>query len=286
MEQGFTIQGALADVLGSLAAGAVAYAPRLVTATVLVLIGLAIAKIVAVVLGQVFYRARLNQLIERSGLRESLERVGIHDVSRRFLPGVVFWLAMLVFLQAAATMVGLDQIAAGIAGFFAFLPNLFSAVLILLLGSMLARFLARAVTEYARESGVGFARSLGSAISTFVLGVVAIIVLGQLQVDTRILNILTIVIFAGLSLGFALTFGLGTRDATRNMIAGFYARRIFTAGERIEISGARGVLRGITTTQTLLESEGAMLAVPNSAFFEQTVGRLSEAGDQEGEGAE
>lgn len=276
MEQGFSIRGALTEVLGSLGASAVAYAPRLVTALTLLLIGFVISKIVALILGQVLYRAKLDSVIQRAGLSESLERVGIRDVSRRLVPGMVFWLAMLVFVQSAATMVGLVQIAAGVSSFFAFLPNLFSAALILLLGMMLARFLARVVTEYARESGVAFAQSLGSAVSTFTTAVVGIIVLGQLQVDTRILNILTIVIFTGLSLGFALTFGLGTRDATRGMIAGFYARRIFSAGQRIEISGARGVLRGIGTTQTLLESEGAILAVPNTAFLDQTVGRFPE----------
>lgn len=278
MQQPFTIHGAVLEVLQNLGQGAVDYAPRLISALILVLIGYLISWIVKVILGQALYRAGLDALLQRAGLSDGLERIGIRDVSRRVIPSIVFWLAMLVFVQSAATLVGLASIAAGISAFFAFLPNLFSAALILLVGNALAEFLSRAVTGYARESGVGFARSLGGAISAFTLAVVVIIALGQLQVDTRILNILTIVVFSGLSLGLALTFGLGTRDTTRNLIAGFYARRIFGAGQRIEMAGQRGVLRSIAATQTLLEAEGRSLAIPNSVFLEQVVGRIEEFG--------
>ena len=106
---------------------------------------------------------------------------------------------------------------------------------------------------------------------------VAIIALGQLRVDTRILNILTIVIFSGAALAFGLTFGLGTRDTTRNLIAGFYARRVFGAGQRLEIAGQRGVLRAISAQQTLLEADGHTIAVPNTTFIEQVVRREEDA---------
>jgi hypothetical protein len=276
MDKPFTVQGAVLEVLQNLGHGAVEYAPRLISAVVLVIIGFIISRIAEVIVGQVLYRAQLDTVLERTGLSSGLERVGIRDVSRRFLPRILFWLAMLVFLQSAATMAGMVTIAAGINSLFVFLPNLFTAAMILLVGNALAQFLARAVTAYARESGIGFARSLGSAISAFVVGVVVIIALGQLQVDTRILNILTIVIFSGLSLGFALTFGLGTRDTTRNLIAGFYARRLFGAGQRLEIAGTSGVLRSISATQTVLDAEGRSFALPNSVFLEQVVGRIEE----------
>jgi small-conductance mechanosensitive channel len=274
MEKGFSIQGAVMEVLQDLGRGAVHYAPRLITAILLVLFGWLIAKILEFVVGQVLVRARLEAALDRLGLLEGLRRIGIREVARRFLPGLLFWLVMLVFLQSAAEVVGLASIAGGIAAVFAFLPNLFSAFVILLLGQAFGQFVNRAVANYARESGASFARSLGNALSAFAVGVAVIIALGQLRVDTRILNILTIVIFSGLALGFGLAFGLGTRDTTRNLIAGFYARRLFGAGERLEMAGERGTLRAISATQTVLESDGVTVAIPNSTFLDQAVRRL------------
>lgn len=273
MDANFTIQGAVMAVLQELGNGAVHYAPRLITAFIVIAMGWLIARILQFVLSQVLHRAGVDAALERASLLDGFRRVGIHEPSRRFVPSILYWLTLLVFIQSGTRMVGLDSIADGITGFFAFLPNVFSAGILMLVGNALGQFLSVAVTSYARESGVAFAKSLGNFISGFTMFVVTIIALGQLHVDTRILNILTIVIFSGLSLGFALTFGLGTRDTTRNLIAGFYARRLFGAGQQIEIAGQRGRLRAISAMQTLLERDGETVAVPNSTFLEQVVRR-------------
>ena len=39
----------------------------------------------------------------------------------------------------------------------------------------------------------------------------------------------------------------------------------------MEIRGQRGVLKAITATQTLLDSDGRTVAVANSAFLEEVV---------------
>ena len=74
-----------------------------------------------------------------------------------------------------------------------------------------------------------------------------------------------------LVLAFGLSFGLGTRGITRSIVAGFYARKTFEMGRRIEIAGESGRLTAITPTQTLLDDGGTIIAVSNQAFLEQTV---------------
>ena len=54
--------------------------------------------------------------------------------------------------------------------------------------------------------------------------------IGQLRFDTDIVRIVTVCTLSGFALVFGLSFGPGTRDITRNIIAGFYARRIFPRG--------------------------------------------------------
>ncbi len=273
MTQTFSIRDALLQVLGQLGQGAISFAPRFITALILVLIGWIIAVILRMVLSQVFQRIGADAAIERAGLMDSFRRIGLNEPMRVLVPALLFWLVMLLFIQSAADMVGMKQISDGITGFFAFLPNVLSAFVILVLGNAFGQFLGKIATNYARDSGLAFARSLGSALSGFTLFVVSIVALGQLHVDTRILNILTIVIFSGLALAFGLTFGLGTRDTTRHLVAGFYARRHFGAGQRVEIAGQSGTLRSISAVQTLLDANGRTVAVPNATFLDQVVHR-------------
>ncbi len=95
--------------------------------------------------------------------------------------------------------------------------------------------------------------------------------LGQLQVDTDIIRVVTTCFLAGLALAFALSFGLGTREIARNVIAGFYARKVFEVGKEMEIGDERGKLAAITPTQILLEQDGRTVAISNSVLVDQVI---------------
>ena len=47
-------------------------------------------------------------------------------------------------------------------------------------------------------------------------------------------------LLAGLVLAFGVSFGLGTRELTRNIVAGYYARKVLETGRPIEVAGGRG----------------------------------------------
>lgn len=154
-----------------------------------------------------------------------------------------------------------------------YVPNLVAAILILVLGSVAAQFAGRTVARAAADSGIDYAQSLGSLVSGLMLFVLGIMALGQLKIDTEIVRLVTVCLLAGIGLAFGLSFGLGTRDVTRNIVAGFYARKIFRVGQPVELRGRKGTLRSITPTQTILEAEDGILAVGNSVFLDELVGQ-------------
>ena len=166
---------------------------------------------------------------------------------------------------------GLNAISDAIASFMNYVPNLVAALLILVLGTAAAQFAGRAVSEAASNSGIEFASSLGSLVSGVLVFVLGIMAIAQLQIDTEIIRVVTTALLAGLALAFGLAFGLGSREVTRNMIAGFYARKVFELGRDIEIQGERGELRSITPTQTLIQQGDRLVAVANSSFLDGVV---------------
>jgi small-conductance mechanosensitive channel len=146
-----------------------------------------------------------------------------------------------------------------------------AAVLLVVVGTSVSQFAGRTVTQAAEDSGIEFARSLGHVVSGLILFIVGVMAIGQLRFDTDMVRIVTICTLSGLALAFGLSVGLGTRDITRNVLAGFYARKIFSPGDTLEIRGQRGVLKTITATQTLIEQDTGLLAVANSAFLDDTI---------------
>jgi len=245
-------------------------APRVVMGIALLIVALVVAKIVEKLLTMILRRIRFDKLLGRVGIDKTLQRIGIRQPLNRFLPRLVYFLLLFLFAKTASDALELYAISEAIGSFFGYLPNIVAALLLVVLGSTAGQFVGQMVTQAAEESGIEFAGSLGRIVSGLILFFVGLMAVGQLRIDTEIIRIVTGILLAGVSVAFGLSFGLGTRDLTRNLLAGFYARRILRIGEPVALGGQQGMLRAITSTHVLIEDEnGRLSSVSNVAFMEQ-----------------
>jgi hypothetical protein len=249
----------------------IAWTPRVLLALVLLVSALVAAKLVERVLRSIMVRLRFDALVEKVGVDQAIQRLGMRESLNVVIPRIVYYLLLFLFARTAADSMGLTAISSAIGSFMAYLPNIIAALLILILGSAAAQFAGRAVSEAAANSGIEFASSLGGVVSGLLLFVLGIMAVSQLQIDTEIIRVVTMAVLAGMALAFGLTFGLGSRDVTRNILAGFYARKTFDIGREMEIRGEKGELVSITPTQTLLQQKDRVVAVANSVFLEEVV---------------
>jgi hypothetical protein len=245
--------------------------PRVLAGLAIVVVMLAVAKLLERLLRRMLRRIHFDALFAQFGLDRTLARIGVTQAPSWLVPRVIYLLLLILFAQTAADLLGLSAVSRGIAAFFDYLPNLVAALLLVFVASLASQAAARIVARAAEQSGIEFASSLGSLVGGLVFFVIGIMAISQLRIDTEMVRIVTICTLSGLSLAFGLSFGLGTREITRNIIAGFYARKIFRAGEEMEVRGQRGVLKAITPTQTLLDQDGRTVAIANSAFLDEVV---------------
>lgn len=271
MNEALTIKDQLVSTFQSLFEAVIGATPKVLVGVVLLLIALLVAKVIEKLLRGVLRRVKFDALLGKAGLDQSLARIGLRQKMSQVLPRIAYFLLLFLFARAAADGLGLTAVSGAIGTFLGYVPSLIAGVLIVVLGSTAAQVAGRAVAGAAQNAGIEYGASLGKVVSALVMFVAGIMALGQLQVETDIIRLVTACGLAGLSLAFALSFGLGTREISRNIIAGFYARKIFKPGEPMEVGGERGVLTAITPTQTLLESEGRIVAVSNSVYIDEVV---------------
>ena len=264
---GEQLLGVLNDILRSI----VTWTPKILVGIALVLLALGVAKVVEWIVRSLLVRLRFGALVERVGVDRALHKIGVRQSVNSLIPRVVYFLLLFLFAKTAADALGLTAISDAIGAFMAYLPNLIAALLILIVGSAAAQLAGRAVTAAARNSGIAFAVSLGRLTSGVLLYVLGVMALAQLQIDIEIIRLFTMALLGGLALAFGLSFGLGSREITRNIIAGFYARKIFRIGKELEVAGEKGRLTSITPTQVLLEQGDRLVAISNSTFLEQVV---------------
>ncbi len=268
---GFTLQTAARDVVDNLVSAVGDLAPRILTALVVIIIGYIFAKLTERFLRGLLQKLKFDAAIEKVGIQDSLKRIGLRGSPSIGISRIVYFLLFVLFVQSATQSVGLHAISGAIQSFFSYLPNILAALVVILLGSVIAEFASKTVAQSARESGIDYAETLGRLVSALVFFVVAIMAITQLQIETDIVKAVAIVLLSGMALGGALTFGLGTRDITRNIVAGFYARKLFESGQPIEIDGEKGKLISIAPTQTLIEQDDKLVSVPNAKLMDSVV---------------
>jgi hypothetical protein len=259
----------LVSAFTNLLDSAIAAAPKVLVGIVLIVVGLLVAKIIEVVLRFVLTRLRFDHLMQKAGIDKTLQRIGLRQQLNIVIPRLVYFLTLIVLARTASDALGLTAISVAIGAFFAYLPNIVAALLLLIVGTSIAQFAAGTVEQAGRSSGIDFAPALGKLVSALIMFVVGMMAIGQLQIDTNMVRIVTSFILGGAALAFGLAFGLGTRDVVRNITAGFYLRKHLLIGKTLEIAGQRGVLKGVTATHTILEADSGEISVANATFLDQ-----------------
>jgi len=93
-----------------------------------------------------------------------------------------------------------------------YVPHLVAALVILVVGGVVARFLARATLIGAVNMGVQYARLLSLTVKWLVLIVAAAMALDHIGIGRTVLLLAFGILFGGVVLAIALAVGLGARD--------------------------------------------------------------------------
>jgi hypothetical protein len=93
-----------------------------------------------------------------------------------------------------------------------YLTHMVGAILLLIAGTLIARFLARSVLIGAVNAQLQYARFLSLGVKWLVLVLTAAMVLDHLQVGGKVVELAFGILFGGIVLTLALAVGLGSRD--------------------------------------------------------------------------
>lgn len=199
--------------------------PSILSAFVLLLIGMVIARFARMGVERFFKVTKLDDYTEQIKINELTARLGFGD-SPGFVVGfLVYWLIILVFLVSAANVVELTVVSQLMQRFVLFVPKLIGAVLVLAGGLLLGHFSADIVHNAATANKLEGAVALSKAVRFTVVVFAAIMALEQIGIGTQIITSSIQIIIGAIGLGLALAFGLGGRDAAGEVIKNFVARQ-------------------------------------------------------------
>jgi hypothetical protein len=195
--------------------------PQLVGALILILIGWVLSGFLARLTTEALRRAGADRLFAQHA------STVYGDASTRIRPSVVAgevvkWLVRIVFLVAAANVLGMEEVSIFLNQVLLWIPNLIVAAVILLVAPLIARFVRGMIEVGAGEMGFTNAPLLGRLAEIAIIAFAVVIAVNQIGIAANLVNTLFIGIVGALALAFGLAFGLGGRDVAARITEDWY----------------------------------------------------------------
>ncbi len=194
------------------------FVPKLLAVVVILFFGWIIAKLVRTAVKHILELVKFDNFAQKSGLEAFMSSGDVNVTLSGIISQVVYWLVIIMFVITGANMLGLTEVAQLLHDLAAYLPRIILAILVMIFGTLLARFINRLV--FAWLHSIKFERAL--VVSTTVeygIQILALfIALEQLGIGVQLINSLFVIVFGAIFLALALAFGLGGRDRAAKVI--------------------------------------------------------------------
>lgn len=192
--------------------------PGLLAMLTLVVLGAVLGWLVRAVISRLARAVGFDRVSERWGLASALRRAGILRAPSDLLGLVAFWALFILFASLGVDALGLERAPGATAFLLAFLPPLFTAALILLVGWLVANFLSQGLLIAAVNAGLPEARLLARAAHWAIVLFAVATALTHLGIGKEMVLVAFGIAFGGLVLALALAFGLGGRTIARDLL--------------------------------------------------------------------
>lgn len=207
------------------------FVPRLLAAVVLFVLGVLLAKLVRQLMSRILRAINLSAALNKTPLQLAFENQNIGNYIERFIVGALYWLMMILAIHASATVLELTSVTLILEKVLNYLPQIFSALVVLGFGMLLAGLVESVVKGAARGIGVHNALLLGKVASYAVVTIAALSSLSELGIAKEFITILFIGFVSSVSLAAALAIGLGSRQTVERVLGDWYAKNFPKVGE-------------------------------------------------------
>lgn len=212
------LEKALLGPLEALGRQILAVLPNVLAMSIILLVGLVAAWSIGHVVERLLRVIGLDHLANRLGVNAALARGGVKSDPSHLVGRAAYWLVVAFAIMAGLGVLNLKPINQFAQSFLAYLPHLFTAVLILVAGYLLSNFVSQAVLIAAVNAGLPPARLI-AACSRWGIQLIAVaMALEQLGIAQNIVVVGFGIAFGGVVLAAAIAFGLGAKDLAKEFL--------------------------------------------------------------------
>lgn len=200
-------------------AGLLNLLPSIIAALIVLVVGWLAASWAGKLVAKAIEFTKVDDIIDSAGLDRSLSEAGVDFNLAKLVGWLVKWFIIVVILIAVAEILGLDQITNFLETIALYIPNIIIAVVILLVGLVVGNFVDKVVHKAVLASNLSAAAGALSSLAKWAIIVFTFLAaLTHLKIAEDLIQTLFMGLVGMLALAGGLAFGLGGKEAARELI--------------------------------------------------------------------
>lgn len=250
------------DSLSQMGKNVASVIPNVIGAILILILGWFITKIVVTILRRILKLTKVDRITKLINEKEVFGTFEIKFNVSGVIIGFVKWILYLVFLIVASDIMDWKIVSVEIGNLLRYLPKLFSAIALLMIGLYIANFLKKAIFDLFESFDLTGSKIVSNLVFYVITVIIVITALNQAGIDTTVItNNVTIILGAFLA-AVAIGFGLGSKEVVGDLLRSFYTRRNFEIGQKIHLNGITGTIESIDNITVTLKTAKGKTVLP------------------------
>lgn len=162
--------------------------------------------------------------------------------------------------------------------FVDFIPKILVALIILIGANVMSTFAVTALGTAMARMPFELQQKVNLIVKATIITMASLLAVGQIGVDTEVVNMAVGAILMTLAASVSLLIGLGGYGVARQVASTRAIKKVVRVADKIVIGDISGVVKAIQPTHVELETEGNnAIFVPSSLFLEKHVSVIDRA---------
>ena len=244
---------------------------KLLGALVLLIVGWLVTKLVVKGVRRLLKLAKANKLDDKLNDIEIVEGKRLSFDTIKIVSKFVKWVMYIIIIIMISDILGLEIISKQISELLSYLPQLFAALTIFIIGLLFANFVKKGLKSFFESMDLSGGKIISQVVFFLIFIFISITALNQAGIDTTIITSNITMILAAFLLAFSIAFGIGAKDVVAKLLQTFYARKMFEVGQKIIFNEKHYAVEEVRSISLVLKGENGKLIVPIEDIMENQI---------------
>lgn len=246
------------------------YVITIISAILIYFVGKLIATIIRKLVNKFLVATKVDKMGEKAWINKFREVIGIEMPVSWVLSSIVYYVIYISVIIAVLEKLWFSIVTDIIKDLVAYIPNIFTALVILIFGSIVANFIKELVLRVSKTGGISYSELLSKIAYFLTMMFIVIVSVEQLKLNIDIItNNLTIIIWT-ICLLIAISSGFAIKNIVSNIVSSTYLKKSLKLGSKFELDWISGEIKEITSTNVVVKTSNGTVYIPSEKVLNNT----------------